>query len=85
MKKNSRSLYLMSIITLIIGILLMNYLQMVYFVGLLIIFILVVFQTPSPKVDKTGEVNDANISMLKVIGLHAILYLVGGYIALIFF
>lgn len=75
----------MSIITLIIGILLMNYLQMVYFVGLLIIFILVVFQTPSPKVDKTGEVNDANISMLKVIGLHAILYLVGGYIALIFF
>lgn len=62
----------------------MNYLQQVYFVGLIILFIVVAFQTPSPKEDKTGKINEANISMLKVIGLNAIMYLVGGYIALIF-
>lgn len=85
MKNKQRSFYLLSIITLIIGLLLMNFLQGVYFVGLVILFILVTFQTPSPKEDKTGEINDANISMLKTIGLHAIMYLVGGYVALIIF
>lgn len=82
MKRNS--LYLFSIVSLIIGLLLMTFLQQVYFVGLVIIFIIVAFQTPSRKEDKTGEINEANISMLKVIGLHAIMYLVGGYASLIF-
>lgn len=85
MKNKRRSLYLFSILTLIIGILLMQFLQQVYFVGIVIVFILVAFQTPSTKEDKTGEVNEANISMLKTIGLHAIMYLVGGYVSLIFF
>lgn len=85
MKNKQRSFYLLSVITLIIGLLLMHFLQRVYFVGLVILFIVVAFQTPSPKQDKTGEVNEANISMLKTIGLHTIMYLVGGYAALIFF
>jgi len=72
-------------VTLVIATLLMQYLRTVYVVGIIIIFIIVVFQTPAPKVDKTGEVNDANIAMLKVIGLHALMYLAGGYLALLIF
>ncbi|HLR91646.1 MAG TPA: hypothetical protein VK048_01135 [Atopostipes sp.] len=63
----------------------MMYLRRVYFVGLLILFILIVFQTPTTKIDRTGEANDASIAILKFIGLNTILYLVGGYAALIFF
>lgn len=81
----NRPSYLYSLISLIIGILLMMYLRRVYFVGLLIFFILIVFQTPTTKVDRTGEANDASIAILKFIGLNTILYLVGGYAALLFF
>lgn len=83
--KSNKIPYLLSIITLIIGALLMNYLRRVYFIGIIIVFIVVVFQTPSTKFDRTGEINDANISMLRVIGLHALMYVAGGYISLIFF
>lgn len=80
-----RPSYLLSLISLVIGILLMMYVRRVYFVGLLIFFILVVFQTPTTKVDKTGEANDASIAMLKFVGLNTLLYLAGGYAALLFF
>mgnify|MGYP001470671246 CR=1 FL=1 len=63
----------------------MMYLRRVYFVGLLIYFIIVVFQTPTTKVDRTGEANDASIAVLKFIGLNTLLYLTGGYLALLFF
>jgi len=63
----------------------MTFLRRVYFVGVILLFIIVVFQTPSTKVDRTGEVNDANLSLLKVIGLNALLYLAGGYLSLMFF
>ena len=63
----------------------MSYLRRVYFVGVILLFIIVVFQTPSTKVDYTGEINDANLSLLKVIGLNALMYLAGGYLSLIFF
>lgn len=63
----------------------MMYLPRVYFVGILTFFIIVAFQTPSTKVDKTGEANDASIALLKFIGLNALLYLAGGYAALFFF
>jgi hypothetical protein len=63
----------------------MTFLRRVYFVGIILLFIIVVFQTPSTKVDRTGEINDANLSLLKVIGLNALLYLAGGYLSLIFF
>ena len=63
----------------------MMYLPRVYFVGILAFFIIVIFQTPSTKVDKTGEANDASIALLKFIGLNALLYLAGGYAALLFF
>lgn len=62
----------------------MNYLPQVFFVGMLIFFILIAFQTPSNKFDPTGETNDANISMLRVIGLSALLFVAGGYISVIF-
>lgn len=80
-----RPSYLFSLISLILGIAFMAYLRRVYFVGLLIFFILIIFQTPTTKVDRTGEANDASIAMLKFVGLNAILYLVGGYAALLFF
>lgn len=80
-----RPSYLLSLISLIIGISLMMYLRRVYFVGLIVFFILVVFQTPTTKVDKTGEANDASIAMLKFVGLNTLLYLAGGYAALLFF
>lgn len=63
----------------------MTFLRRVYFVGVILLFIIVVFQTPSTKVDRTGEVNDANLSLLKVVGLNALLYLAGGYLSLMFF
>lgn len=63
----------------------MTFLRRVYFVGVILLFIIIVFQTPSTKVDRTGEVNDANLSLLKVIGLNALLYLAGGYLSLMFF
>lgn len=83
--KNNKIPYLLSMITLIIGAVLMTYLRRVYFIGIIIAFIIVVFQTPSTKVDRTGEINDANISMLRVVGLHALMFVAGGYISLIFF
>ena len=52
---------------------------------MLIFFILIAFQTPSTKFDPTGEANDASINMLKAIGLNALLFVAGGYIAAIFF
>ncbi len=85
MKKNRTLFYGLSLISLIIGLLLMTFLRRVYFVGVILLFIIVVFQTPSTKVDRTGEVNDANLSLLKVIGLNALLYLAGGYLSLMFF
>lgn len=63
----------------------MNYLRQVYFVGLIISFILIAFQTPSPHIDKTGEANDFNIALIKVIGASSIAYLIGGYAALLLF
>lgn len=63
----------------------MNYLRRVYFVGLIISFILIAYQTPSPHVDKTGEANDFNIALIKVIGASSIAYLIGGYAALLLF
>lgn len=62
----------------------MEYLARVYFVGILIFFIIIAFQTPTTKSDPTGEANDAGIFILKLTGLNAIFYLVGGYIAAIF-
>lgn len=84
-KLKKRPNYLLSLISLILGIIFMNHLRRVYFVGLIIFFVLITFQTPTTKVDRTGEANDASIAMLKFIGLNAILYLVGGYAALLFF
>lgn len=81
----NRPSFLFSLISLVIGFLLMMYLPRVYFVGVVTFFIVVVFQTPSTKVDKTGEANDASIALLKFIGLNALLYLAGGYAALLFF
>lgn len=63
----------------------MHYLRQVYFVGLIVAFIVVAFQTPSPHVDKTGEVNDFNIAMLRVVGASTLGYLIGGYAALLLF
>lgn len=73
------------LIFLIIGILLMKYLRQVYFVGLIVSFIIIAFQTPSPHVDKTGEANDFNRAVLRVVGASTIAYLIGGYAALLFF
>jgi len=85
LKNKQVTRYLFSLITLVIATLLMQYLRPVYFVGMIILFIIVVFQTPTPKVDKTGEANDANIAILKVVAMHTIMYLAGGYLALLIF
>src|SRR5699024_12726210 len=77
--------YLFSLLSFIIGILFMIYLRRVYVVGLLISFILIAFQTPTTKFDKTGETNDASIALLKFIGLNVLLYLAVSYAALLFF
>lgn len=77
--------YLSAVASLLLGIVLMNFLPQVFFVGMLIFFILIAFQTPSTKFDPTGEVNDANINMLRVIGLNALSFVAGGYITAIFF
>lgn len=72
------------IASLLLGITLMNFLPQVFFVGMLIFFILIAFQTPTSKYDATGEANDASISMLRVTGLCALLFVAGGYISAIF-
>lgn len=63
----------------------MKFLRQLYFTGLIIIFIIVVFQTPSTKVDRTGEANDASIELLKFVGINTISYLIGGYATLLLF
>ena len=83
MKKRTK--FLFSLIPLLIGFLLMHYLRRVFMVGLFILFILIVFQTPSQKYDQTGEVNESNIQVLKMIGLSALMFLAGGYLSLILF
>ena len=80
MKNLSKLIYLAS---LALGIVLMKFLPFVFFIGMLIFFVLIAFQTPSNKFDPTGEANDANINLLKVIGLNALLFVAGGYIAAI--
>ena len=75
---------LLYIASILLGITLMHFLPQVFFVGMLIFFILIAFQTPSNKFDPTGEANDANIQMLKVIGLCSLLFVAGGYISAIF-
>ena len=80
-----KSTYLFSLLSFIVGLILMKYLRQVYVVGLLIAFIIIAFQTPTTKPDRTGEANDASIALLKFIGLNALLYLAGGYAALLFF
>lgn len=85
MKKSKIPKFAISLLTLVLAIVLMRYLRVVYGVGILIFIILVAFQTPSQKVDKTGEINDANLAMIRVIGLNALLYLAGGYLSLLFF
>lgn len=83
MKKSFMVIF--SLLPLLIGLLLMQYLRSVFMVGLFILFILIVFQTPNQKYDQTGEVNESNIQILKLIGLSSIMYLAGGYLSLIFF
>ncbi len=85
MKKEPLNWQIFAVVFLIIGILLMNFLRRVYFVGIIISFILIAYQTPSSYVDKTGEANDFNLALLKVIGASTIAYLIGGYAALLFF
>lgn len=85
MRKKRTPSYFLSIISLILGLLLMQFLRRVYFVGLIILFIIIVFQTPSPKVDQTGESSEIAMNLLKFIGLNTILYLIGGYAALFLF
>lgn len=63
----------------------MEYLRRVYFAGIIILFFLIMFQVPSTSVDPTGESNDASIETLKLIGLSTVFYLIGGYVALLFF
>ena len=82
-KKSSWPIF--GLVSLIIGILLMQYLRQVYFTGLIVAFIVVAFQTPSPHVDKTGEANDFNIAMIRVVGASTVGYLIGGYAALLLF
>lgn len=81
MNKKIDPIYLLSLLSLVIGYVLMKYLTRVYFVGIIILFILVAFQTPSTKFDKTGEANDLSIRILRITGLNAILYLIGGYLS----
>lgn len=76
---------LFSFISFIIGLLLMEYLVRVFFVGMLIFFIIIAFQTPTTKPDPTGEANEASLTILKITGLNALLYVAGGYFAAIFF
>ncbi len=83
MKKGKTFLY--SLFPLLVGLLLMEYLRRVYVAGLFILFILIAFQTPNPKEDHTGEVNESNLKILKFIGLNALMYLIGGYLALLVF
>lgn len=85
MKKENLNWPTFGLVFFIIGLLLMKYLRRVYVVGLLISFILIAFQTPSSHVDKTGEANDFNIALLKVIGASTIAYLIGGYAVLFLF
>ncbi len=75
---------LFSFISFFIGLLLMEYATRIFFVGMFILFVLIAFQTPSTKPDPTGESNDASIRLLRLTGLNAILYLVGGYFSAIF-
>lgn len=82
MTKFSKLFYLIS---LVLGMILMNFVPFVFFIGMLIFFVLIAFQTPSNKYDPTGETNDANINLLKVTGLSALLFVAGGYIVAIFF
>ena len=83
MKKRTK--FLFSLFSFLLGLLLMQYLRRVFMVGLFILFMLIVFQTPSQKYDQTGEVNESNIQILKIIGLSSLLYLAGGYLSLIVF
>lgn len=85
MKKENLNWPIFAIVFLVIGTFLMQYLPRVYFVGIIIAFILIAFQTPSPYVDKTGEANDFNIALLKVIGASTLAYLAGAYLALLIF
>lgn len=85
MNKKKSSWPIFGLVSLVVGILLMQYLRQVYFAGLIISFILIAFQTPSPHVDKTGEANDFNIAMIRVIGASTLGYLIGGYAALLLF
>ncbi len=83
MKKRTK--FLFSLFSFLLGLLLMQYLRRVFMVGLFILFMLIVFQTPSQKYDQTGEVNESNIQILKIIGLSSLMYLAGGYLSLIVF
>lgn len=83
--KFNNKIYLLSIISFIVGFLLMEYLVRVFFVGMLIFFILIAFQTPTTKVDPTGEANEFSKNLLRFIGLNALLYVAGGYVSVLFF
>lgn len=85
LNKKKSNWYVFALFSLIIGILLMKYLRQVYFVGIIVLFIVVAFQTPTTHVDKTGEANDFNNALIKIVGASTIGYLIGGYTALLLF
>lgn len=85
MNKNKSNWYIFALSSFVIGIALMKYLRQVYFVGIIVLFIVVAFQTPSTHVDKTGEANDFNILLIKIVGASTIGYLIGGYTVLLLF
>lgn len=85
MNKKKSSWPIFGLVSLVIGLLLMQYLRRVYFAGLIIAFIVVAFQTPSPHVDKTGEANEFNLALIRVVGASTLGYLIGGYAALLLF
>lgn len=85
MEKRKSKWYLFAVVAFIIGVLLMQFLRQVYFVGIIVSFIVVAFQTPSPHTDKTGEANEFNLAMIKVVGASTLAYLIGGYAALLLF
>jgi len=82
--KNRQPLFYVGILAFPLGILLMTYFARLYFIGIVGLFLLILFQTPNPTKVTDEEKNKRSMISLRQVTFIVITYLLGGFVSMVF-
>lgn len=82
--KNQHPLFYIGILAFPLGIILMEFFVQLYFLGIVGLFILVLFQMPKPTKVKNEDENDRSTLSLKLVTFVVLSFLLGGFVSMMF-